>query len=162
MQRGLALREKLFSQKCSFVARVTADYGDKIFTFRIGCTADTDGAISFAVIAPESIAGIMGGMKADSGYLTFEDTVLAFPLLADGELSPISAPWLLISTLRRGNMASAGMDGDELLLTIHDSYEEDALRLDIWLDAEDNPLRCDIVWQNRRILSVEIEDFAFV
>ncbi len=162
MQRGLALRERLLNQSCSFVAQITADFGDKTHTFRVGCTADTSGEVSFVVIAPESISGIMGSMKADSGYLTFDDTVLAFPLLADGEVSPISAPWLLIKTLRSGYMASAGMDGNELLLTLSDSYEENALHVDIWLTREDIPVRCEILWQGRRILSVEIEDFSFV
>ena len=162
MQRGLDLREKLLQQSCSFAAQITADYGDKIYTFRVGCTADAGGDVSFVVLAPESISGIMGGIKGDSGYLEFDDTVLAFPLLADGELSPVSAPWLLIKTLRSGYMAAAGMDGDELLLTLNDSYETDALQVDVWLNQESEPLHADYLWQGRRVLSVEIEDFMFV
>lgn len=162
MQRGLDLREKLLQQSCSFVAQVTADYGDKIYMFRVGCTADTEGDVSFVVLAPESISGIMGKLKGDNGYLEFEDTVLAFPLLADGEVSPVSAPWLLIKTLRSGYMAAAGMDGDELLLTLNDSYETDALQVDIWLNQENVPLHADFLWQGRRVLSAEIEEFVFV
>ena len=162
LRRGLALREKLLCQGCSFVAQITADYGDKAYTFRVGCTADAVGDISFVVIAPESISGIMGSIKGDSGFLNFDETVLAFPLLADGEVSPVSAPWLLIKTLRSGYMSSAGMDGEELLLTLNDSYETDALHADIWLNDENLPVRGEFLWQGRRVLSVEIEDFMFV
>ena len=156
------MREKLLAQSCSFVAQVTADYGDNTYAFRVGCTANKDGDVSFIVIAPESISGISGTIKADSGFLTFAEAVLAFPLLADGEVSPVSAPWLMIKSLRSGYLSSAGMDGDMLLLTINDSYEADALQVDVWLDEEDLPKQADILWQGRRVLSLGIEDFAFV
>ena len=141
---------------------ITADFGDKTYSFRVGCTADADGEISFVVIAPESIAGITGSIKADTGYLHFDDTVLAFPLLADGEISPISAPWLLIKTLRSGYIAAAGMDGDALMITLNDSYEADALQLDVWLNQEDIPIGGEFLWQGRRIISIDIEEFMFV
>ena len=162
MLRGMDLREKLLGQSCSFVAQVTADYGDRTYTFRVGCTADSNGDVSFIVIAPESISGIGGTIKADSGFLTFEDAVLAFPLLADGEVSPVSAPWLIIKSLRSGYLSSAGLDGELLQLILNDSYESDALQVDVWLNEDDLPKQADILWQGRRVLSVEIEDFAFV
>lgn len=162
MQRGMQLREDMLKNNCSFVAEITADYGDKSYTFSAGCTADSAGDLSFIVLSPESIGGISGKITWESGYLTFDDAVLAFPLLADGEVSPVSAPWLLVKTLRSGYLASAGMDGEFLMLTIHDSYEEDALQLDIWLDSENRPVHADILWQGRRVLSIAVKEFAFV
>lgn len=152
----------MLQQSCSFVAQITADYGDKSYTFSTGCTADTEGNLSFVVLTPEPIGGITGKITSQNGYLTFDDTVLAFPLLADGEVSPVSAPWLMVRTLRSGYLKSAGIDGDRLLLTIFDSYEEDALQLDIWLDDENRPVYADILWQGRRVLSITVKDFAFV
>lgn len=162
LQRGMELRENMLSNSCSFVAEITADYGDKTYTFSVGCTADPEGNLSFVVLSPESIGGITGKITSESGYLTFDEAVLAFPLLADGEVSPVSAPWLLINTLRSGYLASAGMDGESLLLTIHDSYEEDALQLDIWLDEANRPIHGDILWQGRRVLSITVKEFTFV
>lgn len=162
LQRGIQLRERMLSSSCSFVADITADFGDKNYTFSVGSTADQDGNLSFIVLSPESIGGITGKITSESGFLTFDDSVLAFPLLADGEISPVSAPYLLIKTLRSGYIASAGMDGEHLLLTIYDSYQDDALQLDIWLDDENNPVQGDVLWQGRRVLSVKIREFAFV
>jgi len=162
LQRGMQLREEMLKNSCSFVAEITADYGDQSYTFSVGCTADTAGDLAFIVVSPESIGGIAGKITSDSGYLTFDEAVLAFPLLADGEVSPVSAPWLLIKTLRSGYLASAGMDGEYLLLTVHDSYEEDALHLDIWLDDQNMPIHADILWQGRRVLSIAVKDFTFV
>ena len=163
LMRGLALREKLLNtEKCSFSANITADYGDKFYTFTMQCYADKDGNIKFTVVKPDSISGISGALSAIGGKLTFNDTALSFPLLADGEVSPVSAPWLLIHTLRSGYLTSCCAEEGGVRLTIHDSYEEDALQLDIWLDSHDLPVNAEILWQGRRVLSLSVEDFTFV
>lgn len=162
MQRGMELREKMLRSSCSFTADITADYGDRTYTFQMGCTADTEGNLKFVVLAPESIASITGEIRGGSGYLTFGETALAFPLLADGEVSPVSAPWLLAATLRGGYLASAGMEGENPHLTLYDSYQEDALQLDVLLNEQNAPMSCEILWQGRRVLSVCVKDFSFV
>ena len=87
-------------------------------------------------------------------------TALSFPLLADGQVTPVSAPYLLIKTLRGGYVRSVGEDGDFLRVTVDDSYEENALQLDIWLDSENHPIRAEILYDGRRILSMNIADFC--
>ncbi len=156
------LRAKLLSHGCSFDAEITADYGDKIHTFSLFCEVDTLGDLGFTVKDPDTIEGISGTISSDGGKLKFADTVLAFPLLADDQVNPISAPWLLLKTLQGGYLTSAGMDGEYLRLTIHDSYEEDALQLDIWLDGEDKPIRADILYDDRRILAVSVINFQIL
>lgn len=162
LERGMALREKMQQSGCSFTAKVTADYGDKVYTFAMQCTANEEGTVAFTVTEPESISGITGSVSGTGGKLTFDDTVLAFELLADGEVSPVSAPWLLIKTLRGGYLSSCKMDGENLCLTIDDSYEEDALQLDIRLTSDDLPESAEILWQGRRVLSIAVESFVFV
>lgn len=162
LQQGIQLRQQLLENGCSFVADITADYGDKTYTFSVGCTADRSGDIRFIIIAPETIAGISGQLSNEKGFLTFDETVLAFPLLADGEVSPVSAPWLLLNTLRSGYLSSAGKDGTETVLTIYDSYEKESLQLDIWLDETGYPKFADVLWQGRSILSIAVKEFSIV
>ncbi len=163
MAKALELRSRLSgSGGCSFCANVTADYGDKTYTFSLQCQTDKAGTLSFTVIEPESITGIGGIVSGEGGKLTFNDKVLAFPLLADGEVSPISAPWLVIKTLLGGYISSCSKADELLLISIDDSYESDALRLDVWLDTQQIPVAADILWQGRRVLSVQIEDFTFL
>ena len=64
--------------------------------------------------------------------------------------------------MRSGYLTSAGMEGDLLRLTIDDSYEEDALTLDIWLNEQDIPIRAEILYDGRRILTLEIENFQIM
>lgn len=160
LDRAMALRSKLLAASgCSFDAVITADYGDKTYTFSVTCQTDAKGNVTFAVTAPETIAGISGAISDEGGKLTFDDAALGFELLADGQVTPVSAPWLLIKTLRGGYVTSCGMDGQQVRLSIDDSYEKDALHLDIWLDDQDIPRRAEILFRDRRILSLQIDNF---
>lgn len=162
MDRAMALRSALLAKGAEFDATVTADYGDKTYSFGMHCLLDEQGKLTFSVTAPETIAGITGTVSASGGRLTFDGNALAFSLLADGQVSPVSGPWLLMKTLRSGYLTSCGMENGCLRVAIDDSYEDDALHLDIWLDERDCPKRGEILWQGRRILTVEIENFAFL
>lgn len=163
LDRAMALRSKLLAASgCSFDAVITADYGDLSYTFSMNCSADDQGNLRFSVKEPETIAGISGTVSATGGKLTFDDKVLTFGLMADGLISPVSAPWLLVKTLRSGYLTSCGKEGEYLRLSIDDSYADDALHLDIWLGEGDLPIQSDIYWQGRRLLSVKVENFTFV
>ena len=162
MDRAMALRSKLLAQGAVFDAEITADYGEELYTFSMACQVDTHGKLTFSVTAPESICGIGGEISASGGALTFDGEALSFPLLADGQITPVAAPWVLMHTLRSGYLTSCGLEGDTLRIAIDDSYEEDALHLDIWLNGDDVPARGEILWQGRRILSVVVKNFRFV
>jgi hypothetical protein len=162
MERAMQLRDRLLGSGCSFTATVCADYGDKLYTFAMGCTAGVDGSVKFIVRSPETIAGIGGTLGPDTGFLTFDDVALAFPMLAEGEVTPVSGPWLLVNTLRGGYIAAAGAEDDLLRITLHDSYREDALQLEVWLDGSNVPVQAEILWRSRRVLTLEIKDFQFV
>ena len=153
------LRADLLSGACSFHTEVTADYGDMMYTFGMDCEGDSQGNLGFRVTEPDTIGGIEGKISAKEGKLTFDDTVLTFPLLADDQVTSVSAPYLLLKTLRGGYVRSTGEEGELVRVIVDDSYEEDALQLDIWLDGEKKPVHAEIVYDGRRILSMDIKDF---
>ena len=159
LDRAMELRAKLLCSSCSFDTLVTADYGDKQYTFGMTCEGDSQGTLGFQITQPDTIAEITGVISGDGGKLTFHDTALEFPLLADGQVTPVSGPWLLLKTLQSGYLTSAGMDEDLLHLTINDSYEEESLQLDIWLNGENLPVKADILYDGRRILAMEVSIF---
>lgn len=160
LDRAMTLRAQMIANAVSFDAEITADYGDVTYTFSMNCQVDTTGSMTFTVAEPDTLAGITGTISATGGKLTFDDTALAFEMMADGQLTPVIGPWVLIKTLRSGYLTSCGMDADSLRLAIDDSYEEDALHLDIWLDGEDKPKNADIYWEGRRLLSVTVSNFT--
>jgi len=163
INRAMAFRLRLLAASgCSFDADITADYGDKSYTFSMACTADDRGTVSFSVTKPETISGITGNVAATGGKLTFDDKALAFSLMADGLITPVSGPWVLLKSLRSGYLTSCGQEGEYLRIAIDDSYEADALHLDIWLGEGDLPVRGEILWQGRRLLSISVTNFTFL
>lgn len=161
LERGLSLRSRILQgESCAFSLEITADNGEQMCTFCMDCQADREGNVNFTVTAPETIAGIGGSLSAEGGKLTFGDTVLDLGTLAQGKITPISAPWLLIKTLRGGCMTAAGEEEDLLRLSIDDSYADDSLQLEVWCDEADLPVRAEVAWENRRILSLVIRNFT--
>ena len=163
MDAGMHLRSNLLqAEGCSFQAAITADCGDKIHAFTLSCNADAGGDMTFTVIEPKTIAGISGKLSGEGGKLTFDGTALHFELLTEDQLSPVSAPWILLKTLRSGFITSCCTEENSLRLSVDDSYKDDALRLDIWLDSDHLPDRAEILHNGRKILSVTVEQFEIL
>ena len=133
-----------------------------MYQFSMSCKGDKQGNLAFSVTAPESISGITGTVAETGGHFTFDGTALTFATIADGQVTPITAPWLFLKTLRSGYIASCASADGTTYLQIDDSYNDSALHLDIWLDAEDMPVRAEILWEGRRILSIIVKDFLIL
>ena len=94
VEPGLELRERIVENGCAFRAEITADYGDSLSSFTLDCQGNPDGSLLFTVAAPEGIEGIRGTLASGTGKLQYEDKALGFPLVSEGLLSPVSAPWV--------------------------------------------------------------------
>ncbi len=158
---AIELRNKITSaQACSFECTVTADYADRIYSFRMKCTFDSAGSMTFSVLEPETISGIGGHVDAKGGKITFDDQALLFDLLADGYISPVSAPWLFMKTLRSGYLDSCTEYENGYYITVDDSYEEKPLLIEIWTDKDNLPYRAELLWEGRRVLSLDVTNFS--
>lgn len=163
LERGLALRARAQqAQGCSFSAKMEADFGDQLYEFSLDCQGSSGGEMAFQVTGPETISGITGTLSQEGGALTFEETALAFPMLSQGLVSPVSGPWLFWKALTAGCVTSACMEEGQLRLSLDDSYEENALQLDIWCDGEDLPARVEICQEGRRILTISLSNFTIL
>lgn len=163
LERGLSLRSKLQkAASSSFDAEITADYGETIYTFTLSCVGQNNGDLTFTVAAPESIAGITGKIDSQGGALTFDEHALHFDLLADGQTTPVAAPWIVYKSILGGYLTSAGLEDGNLRLTIDDSYEDNALTADVWLDENDLPARAQILYKGRSFLSLSITNFQIL
>ena len=157
----LRLRQKLQScDECAFTAAITADYGEDVYCFSMDCKGDSKGNVSFTVTAPETIRGITGILEAGSGKITFDDTVLAFEMMADGQLSPVSAPWVFYRSLIGGYLSACAKTGEGYLVSLNDSYEDDALELTVRTDWDGIPRSAEIYYRGKRFLSLNVENFT--
>lgn len=159
---AMAFRTKLLSaQGCAFTGAITADYGDRSYSFTVDCEGDKDGNLDFSVTAPETIAGISGRVEAQGGKLTFDDTALDFGLLADGQVSPVTCPYFMVDAWRQAYLAAAGQTEDGLRVTFDTSFDASPLSVDLWLQ-DGMPTFCELAYDGRRILSMEIQNFRFL
>lgn len=161
--QGMALRQKILEAKsCAFQSEITIDFGENQYTFSLDCSADTQNGFSFSVVAPKSISGITGSVDDSNGKITFDETLLAFPTLADGEIAPVAAPWLFWKALSGGYLRACGTDTEGLRLTIDDSYRGENLQVDVWLDEYDMPFRAEILWQGTKFITIAISQFQIL
>lgn len=159
---ALALRDRILQcQGISFDAVIAADYEDSVHTFSMKCAADSEGDITFTVTDPQSISGITGNIRAGKGELTFDDTILAFEPMTDLQISPVISPWLFLYALRSGYITACGREGQYQKITIDDTYKQEVLQLDIWLE-NGAPMRAEILWQGRRCVSIDIRNFTYL
>ena len=154
--------ELLHGTGCTFTAQITADYGQKVYTFKMYCQSDNSGKISFEVISPESIEGITGSLSAEGGNLTFDDHALLFSMLADGRLSPVSSPWIMMRALRSGYISGCCEEAGGLVVHIDDSYQENSLQLIIRTDLSNRPKSAEIYYRGNRILTLLVEEFSIL
>ena len=163
IDRVLAVREEIMrSSEVSFDARITADDMGGLYVFDVHCLVDSQGDLSFEVISPETIAGVTGTISSDRGFLTFDEEVLAFELLAEGRISPVCAPWIFMKTLRGGYIKACSEAEGEILAVIDDSYHDNALQLEITFDENTTPVFAEIFWEQYRYISIEISNFSAV
>ena len=160
MEAALELRSRcLAAKQVQFRAQISADYIDRIEFFSLECIHNADGTMSFRVLGPVDIEGIGGTVSGTEGTVEFDDTVLAFPLLAEGRLSPLSGPWVLMKAICTGNILAAGQEGELVHLTIDDSYADKALTVDLWLDGG-MVCEAEIAWEGLRYLTMTVEEFS--
>ncbi len=161
MDQALQFRAALLAAKgCSFFAKITADYGEKVYTFGMDCEADGEGNVRFRVTEPASIAGITGKLTGETGVLTFDDAALEFGLLADGQISPVTAPFAVVQSWRVGYITACSREEDGLRLTVDGSFEKNPMTVDSWLDAEKKvPFHTEVCYNDKRILTLELTNF---
>ena len=162
MDALMSFREELInSSDVSFEAEITADYGEDYYTFSMFCSMDSTGSISFTVTEPETIRDIRGNVRSNEGELTFDDQVLTFDTMASGRISPVSAPYVLMQALRGGYISAVSKQDDGFCAMIDDSYADDALNLEV-IFRNNIPVRGEIFYEQRRILTLQLDDFQLM
>ncbi len=158
MAAALELRSRCLAAAVSFEAEICADYITTLEEFTLQCSCAAEDQLSFTVLEPEDIGGISGTVTGQEGTIAFDETVLAFPLMAEGRLSPVSAPWVMMKALRTGYILAVNQEEELLHITIDDTYADDAVTVEIWVE-NGVPKEAEIAWEGRRQISMTIDGF---
>ncbi len=158
----LQLREKLSQEPCGFTCHISADFGSSTYDFTLDCGFDTAGNMDFTVKQPDTISGITGHVAASGGNLTFDDKAVAFSMLAEGELTPISAPWLMMKGLRSGYLSAWAQEKEGILLTVDDSFHGEEIQFRILLSDDLVPISAEILKEGSCVLSLRVDSFRYL
>ncbi len=163
LKYALQLRSDLqASSGSTFDANITADYGDVLYHFFLKCQTQDNGDLKFTVIEPETISGITGTISQDGGKILFEDKALFFEEVSQTGITPVAAPWFMLKALKSGYIKGAGKTDSGTLVQIDDSYLDSALNVNLNLDHNHLPYFAEMFYNNRRIMSIEIENFVIM
>ncbi len=161
MQQALQLRTELLQAGgCRYAADVSVNYDDVRFDFSLDCVCGADGAARMTIRAPQTLAGIAAELSASSARVEFEDTAVAFGLMADGNLAPMQLPQLLVQALCADYIEAAGREGDAVRVTYLHGYDEKELTVDVWLSGALMPDYAEVSYQGQMLAAMTITDFT--
>ena len=134
---------------CTFTAAITADYGSP------------ETGASVTVTEPESIAGIQAQVKNTAASVSYDGMQLGLGSLANGNLAPLAAPYVLGQCWAGEYIDSTGTEDGLLRTTYRMGYEEKELVVDTWFSQEPlTPVRAEISFEGRMVLRTDISAFS--
>jgi hypothetical protein len=146
------------AQSISVTSAVTANYGDRVYTFSLDYTESADGG-EIKILAPQSIAGVTARVTGGGVKLVYDGAELDTGVMADGETTPAGAVPTLIAQWRTGFVTSGVSERygerDTFAMTTDIS---DVVSQKTWFDASTKlPIRAEIISGGNLILSVIFE-----
>lgn len=147
-------------------ARVTADYGDKVYQYDVSVSGDlTSGTLE--VRSPEAIAGAGFSWSDGGGVMTYEEVSLETGALSPDGLSPADAMPLILNALATGKQLAAGeetIDGEKTLFLelANVNYQEETSTVCVWLAQESGALRrAEITWEGSTVITCSFTEFSY-
>lgn len=128
--------------------------------FTLAAAMRPNGAMEAVITAPESLEGITAHADQESRRLTFDGVMVDFGMSPAGLDSPILVPRLLMEAWCSGWLVSAGKDRDLLLAVYELDYGAEAKTVRTWFDAENHPVRAELVRDGKVQCTVRITDFT--
>lgn len=118
---------------------IRADSGEEYtdYTVEIAYENGDPPHASITVCCPESIAGVTAEYEADSGTLTYGDTVLQTLLPERGGLTPVDAAPAVMYSLIAEQPASVWAEEDTLVLRFEEEREEGTVVRELSLGLSD-------------------------
>lgn len=163
MERALKFRNSLLqASSVTFDTVITADYESTIHTFKMNCQWDSTDQMKFTVLEPSSISGVSGTISRDNGKILFDEKALFFETIADRQITPISAPCVMMLAMKSGYIKGAGNSEDGYLIQLNDSYKENALDLNLQMNNDCEPIFVEVFYDGRRVVSLSIENFTIL
>lgn len=127
---------------CGGHGELTADHGQRVYTYGIDFTWTRDGDIRLVLTAPENIAGAVAHIASGETALEFDGVMLETGALDSAGLTPIDVIPALLTYAREGFVSACVLEGEgeEKMLHMICSDPErspgEGVEADLWFDGE--------------------------
>jgi len=156
------IREDLTAaSRLIITAEVTADYGDRVYTFGIRYTGNIESG-EILITSPELIAGVVAEISGGCAALVFDGARLETGALSGSGLTPIEALPLLMSEWQGGRIGFTGFEkfGDHDAVTM-ESLVDESVTKKTWFDRTTLlPLRAELSYNGTMIIAAEFSGFV--
>lgn len=131
-------------------AEIRADSGEEYTDYTVEFVYETGDPphAAITVCKPDSIAGITAEYAADSGTLTYADTVLQTLLPERGGLTPVDAAPAALYSLTSEQPSSVWTEEETLVLRYEEERDEGTVVRELSLDLSDGLLRTARIFCN--------------
>lgn len=125
---------------------ITADYGQRVYTYEVDFTWSKNGETVLLITAPENIAGAVVHISAKESALEFEGTMLETGAINGDGLTPIDCIPTLLRYTQEGFVTACGLETIENITYIHItctdpvSTTEENIQADLWFAADNYQL----------------------
>ncbi|MCI5498279.1 MAG: hypothetical protein MR419_01910 [Clostridiales bacterium] len=110
-QLALQLRSDFLAMDgCNGAMEVTADYGQRVYTYTVEFSGTKKDGITLVITEPEEVAGITARIASGKTYLEFDGVQLETGPLNEDGLSPLDALPAFLTAIKTGYMAETGSE----------------------------------------------------
>lgn len=152
---------------CSGHADLTADYGERVYTYGVDFSWQREGETFLTLTAPEMVAGTTAHIKAGETALEYDGVMLETGPLNTQGLSPVDALPALLSYAREGFAAECLLEeteeGQKLHVICRDPEKDPGVGVeaDLWLDPDTgNLLRGELSEGGATVIQCTLSGFA--
>ncbi len=148
-------------ENISITGDITADYGDRVYEFKVKFTGnESEGTIE--VLEPDEIAGLTAKIAEDGNSLIYDGVELSLGDLTANGVSPIECIPMMIDQWSEGYIQNAVTDklndSDTVAITFTISEDE---YLVTWFEADTNlPIRAELFFDNNMVICCEFENIV--
>lgn len=154
---------------CAGTMEITADYGQRVYSYTVTFSEETGKGLSMVLTAPEEVAGITATLEEGQTFLQFDGVCLQTgPLNADG-LSPLDALPACLAAMESGFVAETGREQlgetEALRLCFRDPERPAGQGLEtvLWFDrAQKTLLRGELRSDGTMVVRCEFSDFHII
>jgi hypothetical protein len=140
-------------------AEVTADYGDRVYEFRLKYTGDDEEG-TVEILSPESVKGIAARLTSGGRALRYDGAELSLGSLTKDGLSPMECLPFMIGRWKNGYVSGAvteKLDGTDTVAVTFDVSENESLVT--WFEADSSlPVRAELFFDGDMVIRCEFEN----